>query len=160
MPEFSIRPEREKDRDWIARLLTEHWGATGIVTRGIVHDADRLPAFIAESEGGRVGLITYRVERSQCEIVSLNSLRGSAGIGTALLGAVIDAAKEAGCERIWLITTNDNLEAVRFYQKRGFSLVAVHRDAIAASRKLKPTIPEIGIDGIPIRDEIELEIRL
>jgi ribosomal protein S18 acetylase RimI-like enzyme len=160
MQSFRIRSGSEEDQDWILRTLNEHWGAARIVTRGIVHEAERLPALIAEMDNERVGLITYRFQEDQCEVISLNSLRESIGIGTALLDAVKDAASKKGCRRLWLITTNDNLAAVRFYQKRGWTLVAVHRGAIAESRKLKPTIPEIGIDGIPIRDEIELELPL
>ena len=70
------------------------------------------------------------------------------------------AAVAAGCRRLWLITTNDNLPALRFYQRRGFVLAALHRDAIAASRRLKPQIPLLGLDNIPIRDELELEMAL
>ena len=81
----------------------------------------------------------------------------SGGVGTALLDAVRDAAVQAGCRRIWLITTNDNLRALGFYQKRGYRLVAVHRDALQRSRELKPSIPLVSPDGIPLRDEIELE---
>jgi hypothetical protein len=78
----------------------------------------------------------------------------------ALLQAVCDAARKACCNRLWLITTNDNVDALRFYQRFGFSLVALHRDAVRESRRLKPSIPETGKDGIPIRDEIELEMQL
>jgi hypothetical protein len=52
------------------------------------------------------------------------------------------------------------MNALRFYQKRGFVLVAVHRNALEQSRKLKPEIPLIGDDEIPLRDEIELEMML
>ncbi len=79
------------------------------------------------------------------------------GIGTALIDAVTKVALQAGCWRVWLITTNDNLHALGFYQKRGFVLVALYRNAIEASRKLKPQIPLVGNDGLPIRDELELE---
>jgi GNAT superfamily N-acetyltransferase len=158
MQSFRIRPGSKQDHDWILGLLNKNWGSARIVTRGIVHEADKLPAFIAELDNERLGLITYRLQEDQCEVISLNSLRESIGIGTALLDAVKDASAKAGCKRLWLITTNDNLAAVRFYQRRGWTLVAVHRGAIAESRRLKPTIPEIGIDGIPIRDEVELEL--
>lgn len=82
------------------------------------------------------------------------------GIGSALLDAVKDIAVSDQCKRLWLITTNDNTAALRFYQKRGFSLVAVHRDALEQLRRLKPEIPLFGIDGIPLRDEIKLELLL
>jgi GNAT superfamily N-acetyltransferase len=106
-----------------------------------------------------VGLVTYVIAEASCEIVSLDSLHPSSGIGTALIEAVKAKARQSGCNRIWLITTNDNLNALRFYQKRGFVLVAINRNAIEFTRKLKP-VPLIGADGIPIRDEIELEMIL
>jgi ribosomal protein S18 acetylase RimI-like enzyme len=128
------------------------------VTRGWLHDASRLPGYVAIYNQERAGLITYRIEGDACEIVTLNSLVEGQGIGSALVQAVRKAAVEAGCRRLWLITTNDNLSALRFWQKRGFSLVSVHRNAIADARRLKPEMPLIGEHGIPIRDEIELEI--
>jgi ribosomal protein S18 acetylase RimI-like enzyme len=106
------------------------------------------------------GLVTYHIAGNGCEIVTLDSLRPSLGIGTTLIESVKAAAGAAGCRRLWLITTNDNLHALGFYQKRGFRLAAVHPGAVNESRKLKPEIPLIGNDGIPIRDEIELEIVL
>jgi DNA-3-methyladenine glycosylase I len=92
--------------------------------------------------------------------MTLDSLTPNSGIGSALLEAVKAAAAEQGCKRLWLITTNDNVRALRFYQKRGFHIAAVHVDALNESRRLKPQIPIIGIDGIPLRDEIELEMML
>jgi ribosomal protein S18 acetylase RimI-like enzyme len=92
--------------------------------------------------------------------VTIDTKQSSRGIGTALIEAVKNAAREANCKRLWLITTNDNLNALRFYQKRGFVLVAIHRNALARSRQLKPEIPLVGAGGIPLRDEIELEMVL
>jgi GNAT superfamily N-acetyltransferase len=93
-----------------------------------------------------------------CEIVTLNSL--VEGVGTVLLSAVRTVAMSSKCRRVWLITTNDNLHALRFYQRNGFSLVALHRNALDLSRRLKPEIPLTGQDGIPLRDELELEVLL
>jgi RimJ/RimL family protein N-acetyltransferase len=95
---------------------------------------------------------------SACGIVSLDSLVENMGLGTALLRALRDLVRAQGGRRVWLITTNDNTRALRFYQKRGFKLIALHMDAIKRSRQLKPEIPATGIDGIPIRDELELEL--
>jgi GNAT superfamily N-acetyltransferase len=131
-----------------------------MVTRGRVFQADRLPGFVAMRGDESVGLVTYRVEGGECEVTSLDSLVEGIGIGSALIEAVKQAAIAAGCKRLWLITTNDNVHALRFHQKRGFVLAALHRNALGQSRKLKPEIPLIGIDGIPLRDEIELEMVL
>jgi ribosomal protein S18 acetylase RimI-like enzyme len=160
MADFEIRTLTTDDRAWANRLIEEHWGSVKIVTRGKVHDASTLAGFVAIKDGQRAGVVTYLIEADQCELVSLNSLVEGMGIGTALTDAVRVAAAAAGCWRLWLITTNDNLAAVRFYQKRGFRLAALHRDALEETRRLKPTLPLTGIDGIPLRDEIELEILL
>jgi len=106
------------------------------------------------------GVVTFIVKGEECEITSLNSLLKGKGIGIALIDEVLREAKEMKCRRVFLITSNDNLHALGFYQRRGFELVAVHRGAINESRKIKPTIPLIGENNIPLRDEIELEILL
>jgi ribosomal protein S18 acetylase RimI-like enzyme len=154
-----VRPFREGDREWVRETLRELWGET-VVSRGAVHDPTALPGFVAEEGGERVGLLTYRVDGADCEVVTIDAFPEGAGAGTALLDAAARAARDAGCGRVWLITTNDNLRALRFYQRRGFRLVAVHPDALERSRELKPSIPDIGLDGIPLRDELELELRL
>lgn len=158
--DFEIQPLTPEHRAWASSLIEEHWGSVRIVTRGKVHDTSALPGFVALRAAEPVGLATFRIEKDQCEMVSLDSLVQGKGIGTALTRAVRHAAAAAGCRRLWLITTNDNLAAVRFYQKRGFHLVAVHRDALEETRRLKPTLPAAGIDDIPLRDEIELELLL
>jgi DNA-3-methyladenine glycosylase I len=160
MSTFTIRPAEKDDRNWVAQFLDDHWGSTRIVTRGQVYLAHLLPGFIAVQDDERVGLVTYRTDGEECEIITLNSEVEGQGIATALIEAVKLAATEEGCKRMWLITTNDNMKALRFYQKRGFSLVAVYPGALDGSRKLKPEIPLFGIDGVPLRDEIELEMRL
>ena len=158
--QLEIKSITESDRPWIQDLLQKHWGSGQVVSRGRLYRADALPGFLAGQWGQRVGLITYHMENGQCEIVSLDSLVAKQGIGTALIEAVRRVAVEAGGSRLWLITTNDNVEALRFYQKRGFRLVQVHRNAIEQSRQLKPDIPLVADNGIPIRDELELELLL
>ncbi len=157
---IQIRPLEPHDREWVARFIANQWGSAQIVTRGRVHSADHLPGLIAWEGGSRVGLVTYLVDGNECELTSLNTIRDGVGIGSALLDAVRDAAISASCRRLWLITTNDNLHALRFYQKRGWRLVAVYPNALEQLRRLKPEIPLIGLDGIPLRDEIELELPL
>ena len=155
-----VRPVRAEDRDWIRRFVAERWGAEVVVARGVLYRPHELAGIVAEGDGGPIGLLTYQISGDACEIVTLDSVRPSMGVGTALLEAVKDAAHAAGSRRLWLVTTNDNLEALRFYQKRGFVLVAVHRNAAEAARRLKPEISRLGAHGIPIRDEIELELLL
>lgn len=155
-----IAPVGDADRSLINDLITENWGSTVIVSRGRIHNADSLPGYVALVNGEIQGVIIYSIENGQCEIVILDSLLEKQGIGSALVKKVVDTARKAGCTRVWLITSNDNIHAVRFYQKRGLDLVAVHRNAIVEARKIKPQIPIKGFDNIPLKHEIEFEILL
>src|SRR4029078_13716011 len=102
----------------------------------------------------------YRIAGGAWEVVTINAFLRGAGAGTALMEAVAAAARDAGCRRVWLITNNDNMRAFRFYQRRGFRLAAPLPHAVERARELKPSIPEVGLDGIPLRDELELELTL
>lgn len=158
--EVTVRVVGPGDREWVAEVLCRRWGSTEVVSRGRVHRADLLPAFVAESGGERVGLATYHHGGDETELVTLDAMEDGWGIGSALLGAVVDEARRAGCARLWLVTSNDNLDAMGFYQRRGLRLVAVHPGGIDEARLLKPTIPQLGEHQILLHDEIELEIWL
>jgi ribosomal protein S18 acetylase RimI-like enzyme len=154
---------RRLTRDDLPRLRQywrEHWGDEFMVVHGMIYHPDTLDGFIAVDGEEWVGEITYAFSDCNCEIVSLDSEREGQGIGTRLIDAVLEEARQQSCRRVFLITTNDNLNSLGFYQKRGFELVRINRGAINESRKIKPSIPIIGMNNIPLRDEIELEIRL
>jgi ribosomal protein S18 acetylase RimI-like enzyme len=154
----AVRPLREDERAWLAEHLELSWGGTTIVSRGRVHDAAQLPALVAQAGEELLGLATFEMRHGACELVAIEAFRRRRGVGSALLAAVIAHARAGGCERLWLVTTNDNLEALRFYQRRDMRLVAVHPGAVEQARALKPAIPRIGEHGIPLRDELELEL--
>ncbi|MGQ7279013.1 GNAT family N-acetyltransferase [Brevibacillus thermoruber] len=162
MNEIRVRALVESDRLWLGGFLREHWGSPHMVYgHGLqVFACDELPGFVAFCGEEPVGLVTYAIADGQLQVVSLDSVREGIGVGTALMLAVERVARDSGMERVWLLTTNDNLNALRFYQKRGYELVAVHRNAVEQARRIKPQIPAVGSDGIPLRDEIELEKRL
>jgi ubiquinone/menaquinone biosynthesis C-methylase UbiE/N-acetylglutamate synthase-like GNAT family acetyltransferase len=159
-PDFAIRPLEDDERDWVKQLMVEHWGSETAIAHNTVYQPSELSGFVAVREERKVGLVTYTIKNDNCEIVTLNSLQPNIGIGAALIDAVKTTARAAQCKRLWLITTNDNLHALKFYQKQGFEVAAVHRGAVNESRKIKPEIPPVGNDGIPLRDEFELELIL
>jgi GNAT superfamily N-acetyltransferase len=146
--------------DWAADFIDTRWGSSRIVVHGNLYVPSTLPGLVALRGDEKVGLLTYHLDGDACEIVTLDSVLPGQGVGSALLEAVKQVARDAGCRRLWLVTTNDNLDALRFYQKRGFVLAALHPDAVEQARRLKPEIPLVGEDGIPLRDEIELEMSL
>ncbi len=155
---FVIRPISEEDRILVNRFLMEQWYATEMILRGERVDLKDAPGFIAWEDDEMIGLVTIRISAGECEILSLDSLRENQGVGTALVNKAVDAARTTGCQKVKLITTNDNIRALRFYQKRGFDMVSIHHNAMDVSRKLKPAIPLIGMDGIPLKHEIEFEM--
>lgn len=128
-------------------------------TRGRLVDVLSLPGFIAEEDGEWLGYVCYENRSGNVEVLALEALVQGQGVGPALLARTVAAIRDEGATRLWLLTSNDNIDALRFYQRRGFALVAVHRDAITHARKtLKPSIPLVGHHEIAIRDEIELEL--
>ncbi|HZD16771.1 MAG TPA: GNAT family N-acetyltransferase [Actinomycetota bacterium] len=151
---IAVRPGRNPDRSWIREVIRERWDGDTVVAHGVVHEPAALPALVAEDGGRRVGLLTYHVEDEACEIVTIDALEARRGVGAAL----IEAAKGLGHRRLWLVTTNDNVSAQRFYERAGFRLVAVRAGAVDRARALKPQIPLGGLGGVEIHDELEYEL--
>lgn len=157
---FDVRRTRPEDSGWIRQVMLRYWASERVMTRGRVHEVMRLPGFAAVRDDEPIGLLTYEIVGGACEIVTHNSMAGSGGVGSCLLAAVRAEARENGCTRMWLVTTNDNTTALRFYQRRDFDITALYRDAIIQYRTMKPEMPDTGLDGIPIRHEIELSYSL
>jgi GNAT superfamily N-acetyltransferase len=154
-----VRPKQHDDEDWIGEVLARHWGGSQIAVGGRLVEARDLPALIA---GERQGLATYRIaaDSKTAELVTLNALTPRQGIGTALIADLAARLAVAGVRELRVRMTNDNLDALRFYQRRGFRLVALHRGAIDKARGIKPSIPLTGHHGIPVRDQLELALAI
>jgi GNAT superfamily N-acetyltransferase len=160
-PPGTIRPVTPDEIGRLERLVVDHWGSSQVASRGTLHRVCELPCLVAVDGNLWLGLAAYRLSGGACELVLLEAFERGHGTGSALLEAVATIAREAGARRLWLITTNDNTDALRFYQRRGMRLVRVWPDAVTQARQLlKPSIPLIGEHGIPIRDELELELPL
>jgi Acetyltransferases len=149
-----------QNRQQINDFISSHWFSTDMVVRGEVIDMTVLDGFVVYENGKIIGLVTYKIKGDECEIMSLDSLKENQGIGTALVNIVIETAAKAKCIKIKLITTNDNINAIRFYQKRGFDMAHLYHNALQISRKIKPSIPMVGNFNIPIKHEIEFEMTL
>ena len=144
----------------IAWLMVELWGSELQVVHQSVYRPAELPGLIAVRAGRVVGLLTYQVSDEMLEVVTLNAIERRTGVGTVLMEAVAANARQLRCHEIRLTTTNDNLDAIRFYQRRGLRLVALRPGAVDRARLEKPEIPRVGDYGIPLRDEIDLVCRV
>lgn len=168
---ITYRHATDADASAVTRSLAAAWGGTPVVVgRGILFDLTEWPALIAvrsepaggaddaQQDGTILGVLTYELTDDEMYVISIHADSQHQGIGSGLMEAAVALAN--GRKRIWLTTTNDNLDAIRFYQRRGFRIIDVRPDAVTASREMKPTIPLVGSYGIEMRDEIDLERRL
>ncbi|MFJ6210283.1 GNAT family N-acetyltransferase [Lysinibacillus sp. NPDC092081] len=154
---MTVIPIQQLPQNDVLPFFTEHWGSTEMVISSGIYDCSKLDGFAyVDGQNMILGLVTYIIRAEECEIISLDSIVEGKGIGSLLVQAVEQNAFEQGCTMISLITTNDNLHALKFYQKRGYYLVEIIQNAVEQARAYKPEIPLIGYDGIPIRDEIRL----
>jgi ribosomal protein S18 acetylase RimI-like enzyme len=145
-----VRPVESGDQYWVVRRLEDAFGGVTVARKGVLIDASVLPGFLATDGGRPVGLLTYDVAHDECEVVAIISTQRGRGIGRALMDAVRYHAVAVGCRRLWLVTTNDNTRAFRFYQLWGMDLCAYYRHGAHRSRQVKPTLPERGANSLPL----------
>ncbi|TKD72586.1 GNAT family N-acetyltransferase [Pseudalkalibacillus hwajinpoensis] len=159
--EYNIQPTQEEHQVKLGNLFTTLWGSTEMIVSSGVYDISRLDGFIAYNESGDIsGVITYYFHESFLEIISLDSLVENNGVGSRLLMEVEIAAFIGELNEVSLLTTNDNLKALRFYQRKGYRLTSIKSDAVNQARVQKPEIPEVGYHQIPVHDELELRKKL
>ena len=148
------------NRNIINTIMINNWGATEIILRNKIIDGTKSKGFIAEDNNKMVGFLLYDINDDICEIIALYSFIEKKGIGTFLLNKIKEIATLKKCDRIVVITTNDNLIALKFYQKRGFFLSKLYCNAFDNIRKIKPNLPKLGENNIPLNDEIELVYKI
>lgn len=154
---LKIKNILDSDLDTVLDIVTRLWGEAIMVIHGDVFHIADLQGLKVVIEDQIVGILHYQIRYRECEILTLASLVEGQGIGSALLREIETIAQAAGCEKLSLITTNDNLHALGFYQRRGFHLAALYPGQLTRSREIKPSIPFVGDHNIPIRDELKLE---
>jgi len=156
-----VRPAEERDRAAIDAIHEAQWGGPYAAAHGERVDLRTLPTLVTEAEPAN-GVLVYRLNPDRTlEVWSITATTPGEGVGTALLEAAKNAGRQADATTLWLVTTNDNTRALRFYQRRGLRIVAVDPGAVDRSRAtIKPEIPLVGNDGIEIHDEIRLEVEL
>jgi N-acetylglutamate synthase-like GNAT family acetyltransferase len=156
-----VRRVTPDDQPWISEVIAAEFASPKLVSRGrVVDDASVLDGFVVENDGRPVGCALWHEVDGDAELAVIATTYRGAGAGTALLDAVVEHARANGWKRLWLITTNDNTDALRLYQRAGWDWVDWHRNAVHDARALKPELPTTGAHEIPIRHEIELEYPL
>lgn len=160
MDEIVFREIVASDRTLVKGFIITHWKSDRMVSRGRLYYPSDHSGFLAQQADQLRGVITYEPVKEDYEITLLHTDLPRKGIGRKLVELVLQKAKEARVNRVWLITTNDNIQAIAFYQKIGFDLVKLHYNALEKSRLLKPEISLLGFDNIPLKHELEFEMRV
>jgi ribosomal protein S18 acetylase RimI-like enzyme len=158
MGEFAVRRLVSGDQAAAELLLHRDLGGGYQARLGELHDVLARPGFAAWEQSRLLGVATYLPAggRAQLAALCVAADRRRSGIGGTLLEAVADAVSSRGALELWLVTTNDNLDALRLYQRHGFRLAELRVGAVERARELTPQIPLVGEYGIPIRDELVL----
>src|SRR5438105_3189879 len=155
----AVRSITAEDAGWADRLLSGYQGTRMSARLGELLDPLELPGLVAEGGGSPVGLLTYQIKNEEIEALTVHAQASGRGAGSALLAAAVDEARQSAARRLWLVTTNDNLHAIRFYLRRGMHVACVHEGAVDRDRELKPEISRVnGDNGIPMRDLVEFEL--
>ena len=147
----------EEIRPRVREFISKYWGSELMISRGRIHVVADLDGFVITEGEAIIGLITFSITSGECEIVSLDSVRQGQGIGSMLINLVTEVATKSMCKRLWLYTTNDNTNALKFYQKRGFDICGFYHNSVDLARQVKPEIPKLGCHGLEIKHEFELE---
>ena len=152
--------QTEEYKETALRIAKATWGSIKVAAHHELFELNELPCFLAIDGNEVRGYCYYRIAGDECEIMAIESIIPNKGTGSLLVNAVLNKAIEENCKRLYVNTSNDNTHALRFYQRRGFNMCMVRWDEFDYLRTIKPSIPTIGDDGIPLQHEIELEIIL
>lgn len=149
---MAVRPLTDGDRDWARQWVTETWGLPVVSPDGVYDDPAGMDGFVAEENGKPVGLLLHRIDGGRCEVVALVVREQRRGHGRALMEVARAAAADSGCDRVWLITTDENPNALGFYRSLGLTETQRHVNFMDTVRQSKP-------ESSGYRDAIELEWR-
>jgi GNAT superfamily N-acetyltransferase len=148
------------DQEYIRKRWEETWGLP-VVSIDRNYTPEDVSGLCWRDEWGEAqGLITWHIEGDRAEIVTLDAYQQGRHIGGRLLDGAEAELRRRSVHQVRIVTTNDNLRAIAFYLRRGYRIVRVELDGMDRVRKLKPGIPERGLDGIPLRDMFELHKHL
>lgn len=156
VPPLTTRPAMSADRPRIEELALHFWDETSVDCLDRQYDVLDCPAFLACDGQEVAGLASYQPERDleALVLVLLNVVPGyqGRGGGRALLDAVCREAVRQGLAHVLVVTTNDDLPALAFYQRYGFRISAVIPGRVVEHHGGE----QPGFAGISVRDEIRL----
>jgi len=158
LPPVLVREGTDRDRAAVRELFARDFGRTKIVAFGEVMDIDEMPALVAVVTADPAGALAYRLLGDALHIVALatDPMWQRSGVGGHLVAEGELLARRLGLARTLVATTNDNLPALYFYQRRGYTMTDLIVNSVVEHTGQRVA----GFGGIPVRDEVRLEKRL
>ena len=114
-----------------------------------------LVARLREEIVGHLQLIaTERPDQAEVKNMAVRGDKQGRGIGGHLLRAALALLASEDADVVRVATAAADIDNLRFYQRHGFRMLAVERDAFGSATGY-PTA--VDIDGIPLRDRVWLD---
>ena len=121
-------------------------------------DGDVLVARIGDQLAGHLQLVgTGRPGELELKNMAVAEALQGSGIGRRLVHAAIELARARSAHRMVVATAAADIGNLRFYQRAGFRMIDVDRDAF---RPATGYPEEIVINGITLRDRVWLDLDL
>lgn len=155
---FEIR--HMTDRALLEDMLKLRWSEETVFIRGDILRAAEVEGLGVYLDDRLQGVATWRIQGRILQLITINNITDRRGVSTALVEGMLALGRQKGVSLLRAYLTNDNTEGMRFFQLRGFRIVAFFPGYVDIMRQLKPSLPLKGAHGIPMRDGIELEIEL
>jgi len=158
LPPVFVREANDADRRAARELFQRDFGRTRIIAFGEVMDIDQMPALVALMHREPSGALAYRLLGDALHIVALatDPMWQRSGVGSHLVAEAELLARRLALSRLLVATTNDNLPALYFYQRRGFRLIGAAVESVIAQTQEV----HAGFGGIHVRDELHLAKQL
>lgn len=145
------------DTDELARDWTEFTGGPPVLAVLGEFEPGDVEALGMRGDAGRRAIISWYRDGETAELTSVHASPPGSGAGRELLSLVEQRLRGAGVRRLLVATTDDNTDALGFYQSLGFRLVRIEFDWMDRVRERKPGVPLTGNRGLPLRDLLVLE---
>jgi len=116
-------------------------------------------AIVDDEVVGHVQLTHSTAAPEQVEIknIAVVAAHRRRGLGRALIEAALKLAREERRRRACVATATADVASLRFYQRLGFRMRSIERDAFTATEGYPPGLE---VDGIPLRDRVWLDLDL
>jgi ribosomal protein S18 acetylase RimI-like enzyme len=124
---------------------------------GYLHKGEVVVAVVAGRIVGYGQLVSAGTGSAELKSMAVLEEQRGSGVGRALVAAMLRVCRDRGVGRVVVATAAADTGNLRFYQRQGFRLLSIERDAFGPPTGYPPGLL---VDGIPLRDRVWLDQEL